>query len=146
MEITEVKVKLIRNKDDRLRAFGLITLDEEFVVRDIKIIKGNSGYFVAMPSRKTTDHCEKCGCKNHLTAKYCNECGVSLPENRWRKNPQGPPKLHADIVHPITSACRSKIQKAVLKAFETEMESSRQPGYKSDDLDEVCEEVPELIS
>jgi len=146
MEITDVKVKLVRNRDDRLKAFGLITLDDEFVVRDIKIISGNSGYFVAMPSRKTTDHCEECGCKNHLTAKFCNECGVALPENRGRKNPQGPTKLHADIVHPITSACRSKIQKAVLKAFESELETSRQPGYQPADLVEVGEEVPELVS
>ena len=38
MEITEVRVKLIDNKDDRLKAFCSVTMDNEFVVRDIKVI------------------------------------------------------------------------------------------------------------
>ena len=63
MEISEVRVKLINNKDDRLKAFCSVTMDNEFVVRDIKVIEGTSGYFVAMPSRKMSDHCEKCGGK-----------------------------------------------------------------------------------
>ena len=61
MRINEVRVKLVENKDDRLKAFCSITLDNEFVVRDIKIIEGSGGYFVAMPSRKMSDHCDKCG-------------------------------------------------------------------------------------
>ena len=52
MEISEVRVKLVDNKDIRLKAFCSITLDNEFVVRDIKIIEGGGDFFVAMPSRK----------------------------------------------------------------------------------------------
>ena len=78
MDITEVRVKLVANKDDRLKAFCSITIDKEFVVRDIKVIEGVNGYFVAMPSRKMSDHCEKCGGKNHLRAKFCNNCGEKL--------------------------------------------------------------------
>ncbi|MFC1762003.1 SpoVG family protein [Planctomycetota bacterium] len=63
MEITEVRVKLVENEDDRLKAFCSVTLDNEFVVRDIKIIEGGGGHFVAMPSRKMSDHCERCGGK-----------------------------------------------------------------------------------
>src|SRR3972149_2441692 len=79
MEISEVRVKLVANKDDRLKAFCSITMDNEFVVRDIKVIEGASGFFVAMPSRKMSDHCEKCGGKNHLRAKFCNNCSFILP-------------------------------------------------------------------
>jgi stage V sporulation protein G len=82
MEISEVRVKLVSNKDDRLKAFCSITIDNEFVVRDIKVIEGTNGHFVAMPSRKMSDHCEKCGGKNHLRAKYCNNCGIALKEFR----------------------------------------------------------------
>ena len=89
MQISEVRVKLIENKDDRLKAFCSVTMDNEFVVRDIKIIEGTNGYFVAMPSRKMSDHCEKCGGKNHLRAKYCNNCGAALPEDRVRKDMKG---------------------------------------------------------
>ena len=55
MEITEVKVFPVRKKDDKLKAFATITLDDRFVVRDLKIINGNKGLFIAMPSRKRKD-------------------------------------------------------------------------------------------
>jgi stage V sporulation protein G len=146
MEITEVRVKLVSNKDDRLKAFCSMTMDNEFVVRDIKIIEGTNGLFVAMPSRKMSDHCEKCGNKNHLRAKYCNNCGTRLTEERMRKDAKGRLKLHADIAHPINSECRRKIQKQVTKAYQEEVEKSKQPDYKPQDLDTPDdEEVPEII-
>ena len=52
MDITEVRVKILNQRDDKLQAYCSITINDEFVIRDIKIIKGSSGYFVAMPSRK----------------------------------------------------------------------------------------------
>lgn len=53
MEITEVKVFPVN--EDKLKAFATITFDNCFVVRDLKIIHGNSGLFVAMPSKKRKD-------------------------------------------------------------------------------------------
>ena len=145
MEISEVRVKLINNKDDRLKAFCSVTMDNEFVVRDIKIIEGTNGYFVAMPSRKMSDHCEKCGGKNHLRARFCNNCGASLPEDRAKKDLKGRMKLHADIAHPINTECRQKIQEKVTAAFEEEFEKSKQPGYKPLDMDEPDDEIPEIV-
>lgn len=136
MEITEVRVKLVENKDERLKAFCSMTLDNEFVIRDIKIIEGTSGLFVAMPSRKMSDHCERCGGKNHLRAKYCNNCGAQLPEERAKHDVKGRMKLHADIAHPINAECRKKIQDRIAQAFEAEVEKSKQPGYKPVDLEE----------
>lgn len=130
MEITEVRVKLIANKDDRLKGFCSMTLDNDFVVRDIKVIEGSNGLFVAMPSRKMSDHCPNCGGKNHLRAKYCNSCGTRLDENRVKQDAKGRMKLHADIAHPINAECRKIIQETVVKAFEEELEKSKQPGYK----------------
>jgi len=145
MEISEVKVKLVNNKDDRLKAFCSVTMDNEFVVRDIKVIEGTNGYFVAMPSRKMSDHCEKCGGKNHLRAKFCNNCGALLTENRAKKDFKGRMKLHADIAHPINAECRQKIQEKVTVAFEAELENSKQPGYKPIDMDEPDDDVPEVV-
>lgn len=139
MEISEVRIKLVNNKDDRLKAFCSITLDDEFVIRDIKIIEGTNGYFVAMPSRKMSDHCDKCGGKNHLKARFCNNCGKSLNENRAHKDVQGRMKLHADIAHPINVDCRKRIQEQIVKAFNEEIEKSKQPGYKPIDLDDISE-------
>src|SRR5262249_56671760 len=69
------------------------------------------------------------GCKNHLRARFCNQCGSKLDEDRATRDADGRVKLHADIAHPINSACREVIQTAVLKAFNMERERSKQPGY-----------------
>lgn len=53
MKITEVKVFPVN--EDRLRAYVSITVDDCFVVRDLKVIQGTSGLFVAMPSKKRKD-------------------------------------------------------------------------------------------
>jgi stage V sporulation protein G len=55
MKITEVRVYPVRKSDDKLKAFATITFDDCFVVRDLKVINGNTGYFIAMPSRKRND-------------------------------------------------------------------------------------------
>jgi stage V sporulation protein G len=146
MKITEVRVKLVSNKDDRLKAFCSITMDNEFVVRDIKIIEGANGFFVAMPSRKMSDHCDKCGGKNHLRARYCNNCGKNLQDNRARKDFKGRMKLHADIAHPINIDCRKMIQEQVITAFNEETEKSKLPGYKPVEMDEPDDDIPEVIS
>jgi len=139
MEITEVRVKMVSNKDARLKAFCSVTIDNEFVVRDIKVIEGAGGFFVAMPSRKMTDHCGKCGGKNHLRAKFCNNCGASLPQNRARKDFKGRIKLHIDIAHPINTECRKRLQEQVSSAFKKELEKSKQPDYKPVEIDEPDE-------
>jgi len=55
MEITEVRVYPVTQNDDRLVAFATITFERAFVVRDLRIIRGKNGLFVAMPSRKRHD-------------------------------------------------------------------------------------------
>src|SRR5215470_8780247 len=129
------------SENERLQAFCSVTFDDAFVVRDLKIIEGTKGSFVAMPSRKLTDRC-RCGCKNHLRARYCNHCGGQLDENRAIRDADGRAKLHADIAHPINSACREIIQSAVIKAYQEEKERSKQPGYvcRYDDYDSDIEE------
>ena len=137
MVITEVRIKLMEDNNERLQAFCSVTFDDAFVVRDLKIIEGTKGSFVAMPSRKLTDRCNQCGCKNHLRARFCNQCGGRLDEDRAIRAADGRAKLHADIAHPINSACREVIQGAVIRAFQEEKERSKQPGYvcRYDDYD-----------
>ena len=140
MEITEVRIKLMEDNsgsNERLQAFCSITFDDMFVIRDLKIIEGAKGFFVAMPSRKLTDRCCHCGTKNHLRSRFCNHCGGRLDENRALRDSDGRAKLHADIAHPINSACREKIQAAVLASYAEELERSKLPGYVSryDDFD-----------
>lgn len=54
MKITDVRVRKIA-KEGKMKAIVSITLDEEFVVHDIKVIEGEKGLFIAMPSKKATD-------------------------------------------------------------------------------------------
>lgn len=129
MEITEVRVKLMEEPGERLQAFCSITFDDAFVIRDLKIIEGATGPFVAMPSRKLTAHCGQCGCKNHLRAAYCNQCGARQREQSTGKDDDGRAKLYADIAHPINSSCREMIQQRVIQAFEEEKARSKMPGY-----------------
>ena len=130
MEITEVRIKLMDDPHDRLQAFCSITFDHAFVVRDLKIIQGTKGSFVAMPSRKLTDRCPRCHAKNHLRALNCNQCGAKLNEERATKDGDGRAKLYADIAHPINSDCRDLIQRSVLDAFENEQVMSKKPDYR----------------
>lgn len=143
MEITEIRIKLMEESEDRLRAFCSITIDNCFVVRDLKIIDGTSGPFVAMPSRKLAGHCPRCGYKNHLRAAFCNHCGLKQPiSSELSESPQ---KLYADVAHPINSACRELIQTAVLDEFAAELKRASQPGYRSrydDDFLDVDTDVP----
>jgi stage V sporulation protein G len=129
VEISEVRIKLMDDPHERLQAFCSITFDSCFVIRDLKIIQGAKGSFVAMPSRKLTDRCPRCHCKNHLRALHCNQCGAKLDEDRAIKDNEGRAKLYADIAHPINSDCRELIQRKVLEAYEDEVVRAKEPGY-----------------
>lgn len=136
MEITEVRIKLVAAKNDKLRAFCSITIDNAFVIRDLKIIEGAKGPFVAMPSRKVMERCRGCSEKNHHRANFCNECGTRLsPARNARPLGEGA-KLHADIAHPINSTCRETLQRRVLDSYAEEVEQSGRPDYSPQESDE----------
>jgi stage V sporulation protein G len=83
MKITDVRIKKVGN-EGKLRAYVSVTFDDSFVVHNLKVIDGQSGIFVAMPSRKTTSGEFK------------------------------------DVAHPINSAFREVLQKAVLEEYNKE--------------------------
>ncbi|MBU4252086.1 MAG: SpoVG family protein [Candidatus Omnitrophica bacterium] len=123
MEITEVRIILKDSQDKKLKAYATVTFDNVFVVRDIKVIEGGTGLFIAMPSRKVKHACPKCAFKNELRSKYCNQCAVLLPVEI---NPQraeeipGSQAEHRDIAHPITQSFREYLQKKVLEVYAQE--------------------------
>ena len=81
MNITDVRIRKITT-EGKMKAIVSITFNEEFVIHYIKVIEGQNGLFIAMPSRKT-------------------------PDGEFK-----------DIAHPINSATREKIQKAILDEYE----------------------------
>lgn len=54
MQITDIRIRIV-NKESKMKAVVSVTFDEAFVVHDIKIIEGEKGLFIAMPSKKTPD-------------------------------------------------------------------------------------------
>ena len=97
MEVTEVRIRKICC-DDKMKAVVSITLDNEFVVHDIKIIEGSHWEFVAMPSKK-------------------------LGESEYR-----------DIAHPLTSAAREKICKAIFSEYHRVLQQKEQEALYEESL------------
>jgi signal transduction histidine kinase/DNA-binding cell septation regulator SpoVG/ActR/RegA family two-component response regulator len=126
MVITDIQITLVPNPG-RLLAFANIIIEHCFLIKDIKIIQGSKFIFISMPSRKVLDHCMVCGAKNHLLAKFCNECGTRLSRESAEKPVKL--KLHSDIAHPLNAQCRQEFQKIIIKAFQEEVARSKQPGY-----------------
>lgn len=124
MTITEVRIFPKEGADKKLRAFATLTFDNCFVVRDIKIIEGTQGYFVAMPSRRIKEPCPKCGHRNVVRSRYCNQCGMRQPVIHSEAAEGGEVGLrqgeHKDVAHPITAECREQIQRTVLEAYQRE--------------------------
>jgi len=141
MVISDVRVKLMDNATDRLKAVCSVTFDEEFVVRDLKVVDGTNGLFVAMPSRKLAVHCPQCRHKNHLRARFCNDCGAKLPPNRVAADANGRVRLHRDIAHPINPAFRELVQTKIIERYTAERELAGQPGYQPTDLDAEHDEI-----
>ena len=156
MEITEVRVALReqavktsssdyehRAGETRLKAYATLTFDRCFVVRNIKVIEGRNGLFVAMPSHKPKIACERCHFKNDVGGHFCSQCGTVMPRAPERTAPAGESGLteaqaHRDIAHPITAEFRQYLQQKVLEAYETERMKAQ--SFMSRTIDEAHDE------
>jgi len=132
MEISDVRIRHVRDAGDSLKAFCTITFDDDFVVRDLKIVEGTSGLFVAMPSRKLSEFCPGCGSKNHLRARFCNNCGEKLPSASVPTDAEGRPRLHTEIAHPINTKFREHLQQRVIEAYLADVEQEGSAPEKED--------------
>ena len=143
MEITEVRVALRepvasgvpssvgdgRGGERRLKAYATLTFDNCFVVRNIKIIEGKNGLFVAMPSRKPKAVCPSCGFKGEIGGRYCIQCGSPIPrQERAPDSELTEGQTHRDIAHPITAEFRQYLQQKVLEVYDTERAKGQAVG------------------
>ena len=131
MEITEIRVFLKEGQDKKLKAYTTVTFDHAFVVRNIKVIQGSSGLFIAMPSRKMKTACPKCNFKNEVGSKFCNQCAASLP--LIQDQPISPADMdtkseHRDIAHPVTQQFREYLQTRILEAYKKESGGKESTG------------------
>jgi stage V sporulation protein G len=129
MEISEVRVFLKDSPDKKLKAYATVTFDDSFVVRNIKVIQGSNGVFIAMPSRKVKHPCPKCSFKNEFRSKFCNQCGGPIPvppmipvaSVNGHGHENSAQAEHKDIAHPITQRFREVLQNKVIEAYELEV-------------------------
>lgn len=145
--VTEVRVKLTDDPRNRLKAYCSVTIDDAFVVRDLKIIEGNKGPFVAMPSRKLADHCQRCHHRPPARMLLQPVWQQARPGPGPARQSRGRARLHADLAHPINSQTRIELHKAVVRAYaEEEIEAARAAGeaYRPktfDDLDVLSDSI-----
>jgi len=125
MEITEIRVFLKEGQDKKLKAYVTVTFDNSFVVRNIKVIHGSGGLFIAMPSRKMKFLCTRCHFKNEVGSKYCCHCGTTIGLESQSAGPQDAKTEHRDIAHPITQQFREYLQSKILEAYDKEVAVGR---------------------
>ncbi|HQO57236.1 MAG TPA: septation protein SpoVG family protein [Candidatus Omnitrophota bacterium] len=123
MEITEIRVFLKEGQDKKLKAYTTVTFDDVFVVRNIKVIEGANGLFIAMPSRKVKSPCSKCSFKNEVGSRYCNHCGAQVSPQAKDDAARDAKTEHRDIAHPVTQKFREYLQSRILEAYKREEEN-----------------------
>ena len=121
MKITETRIFVKEGQDKKLKAYATVTFDDAFVVRNIKVIQGAGGIFIAMPSRKLKISCSRCNFKNEVGSKYCNQCGTEMKLESDEEKARDAKTEHRDIAHPILQQFRDYLQSEVLKAYEAEV-------------------------
>ena len=147
MEITEVKVRLRDREGSKLKAYATVIFDDSFVVRDLKVIDGRKGLFVAMPSRQIREACPNCHHRNALRSRFCNQCGKALEFQRVPRKEGEDNRVdeHRDVAHPITTEARDYLQKKVLEVYEAERVKLPQE-VKPEIKPEIKPEVEQPIS
>lgn len=116
MNITDITITFNerQNSEERLCGFATVIFDDCFAIRDIKIISGDNGLFLSMPSKKKRRRCETCHGRTPIDARYCGGCGAKQP-------PASDERGYEDIAFPITSAFREYLTKTVLQAYRKEL-------------------------
>ncbi|MCB1194673.1 SpoVG family protein [bacterium] len=143
MEITEIRIYPKESgRDDKLKAFATITIDNAFVIRDLKIIAGKKGLFIAMPSTKTTAPCPACRKKNPIRNRFCGFCGINI-EEEMREAQKHEREDNRDIAHPINAEARDYLHSRIMAEYYkvkshgyTDEDPYHHSSYSGDDDDE----------
>lgn len=125
MRITEIHLTLVDRPDDCLRAFCSVTFDNVFVVKDLRVIEGPRGLFVAIPSENRTATNPHLRATNPLQARCRSERGYRFALDE-PKDFGGTP--HSETMHPITAAFRARLESRVIAAYREQMRIIREAG------------------
>ncbi len=134
MEITDVRVRLASRKRDKVKAFASVTFDSCFVVRNIRLIEGNNGLFLAMPSEEARKSCPQCTSRIPWSSRFCPRCGAHLGDNAVVASAK---QGSRDLAHPINQETREYITSRVIEAYNEILAES--PPSLSEETEEVEE-------
>ncbi len=121
MEISNIQLDIVDNPTGKLRAFCSMTINDQFVVKNFKVIEGNHGLFVAMPSRKLTKPCYNCDNRVFRNANYCDRCGKKFGE-RGDSGHYDSEESHTDIAFPIQESFREQLEDRILGEYRSRVE------------------------
>jgi len=113
MEITDIRIESVPESQEPLCAYVTIILDNFFLIRDLKIINGPKGLFVAMPTRRTMERCPQCQHRNPFGARFCNACGEELVQRQLLPSE----RVFIDVAHPISSDGRQYMHQKIISAY-----------------------------
>jgi DNA-binding cell septation regulator SpoVG len=116
-EITVTRVSLTRDNSRGVLAYCTVLIGEEFAIHGVKVIsslKHQGRLIVAMPAWKKGFPCLVCGHSCQIGSWYCYYCGANLSSHPEREE-EG--YRHMDIIHPIDSKARVRLDSIVLKAY-----------------------------
>jgi len=112
MEVTKVSVtKVSLDKRTRFRGFATVELDGSVVITNIRIIDGEDGKFLAMPSVERKRACKSCGAKFSRSDRFCPRCGTEAVIDLANLK-------HKSVVKIINPQLLEKITEAVIKEYE----------------------------
>lgn len=115
LQITRVQIVLASPAEHPLCGYCSVTINESLVIHDLRILRRGDRLFVAMPSRKRTSPCPKCGFKNPLQSRYCTSCGSGLADRGSGRS--AAERIHVDIAHPVNQSFREQLERAVIEEY-----------------------------
>lgn len=127
MKITHVRISLPDrgNTSDKFLGSAVVEFDQELALHEVKIVRGDRGVFVSLPSRRLCDKCPNCHGRNSLDARYCEKCGERRSLDRIPSDHNGKRKLYMDFLHPISGRFRDYLEEMVLEAYDRELFAQR---------------------
>jgi stage V sporulation protein G len=114
VNITNVEI-ILPKSTEKLLAYVTITVDDMFVVKDIRIINGKDRLVVAMPDKQRSTPCEHCSYRIRQWDKFCPRCGKPLAFRTIE---------FVDVCHPINNDCRVEIDRVVLEKYQCVLTAS----------------------
>jgi DNA-binding cell septation regulator SpoVG len=119
LRITLVQVVVLPPGEQPLCGYCSVTLNECFVINDLRVLLGPDRLFVGMPSHRQTLLCQKCGHRSQDQARSCNACGAPLcePAPGGAGAAAAVERVPVDIAHPLTSEFRQRLEDAVIAEY-----------------------------